>query len=72
MRDKKNADPEASQRQAFVDAARSLECDESEERFDGALKKVPAHKPPDKKLDHKQKKEKPAKYAGFLGANTKV
>jgi hypothetical protein len=29
----------------FVDAARSLECDESEERFDAALKKVAAHKP---------------------------
>jgi hypothetical protein len=29
----------------FVDAARALECDESEERFDAALKKVAAHKP---------------------------
>jgi len=59
MRDKKNADPEASQRKAFVDAARSLECDESEERFDAALRKVAAHKPPDKKLEHDQEKANP-------------
>jgi hypothetical protein len=45
----------------FEDAARALECDESEERFDEALKKVAQHKPPDKKLDHNQEKEKPAK-----------
>jgi hypothetical protein len=31
---------------SFEDAARALECDESEERFDAALKKVAAHKPP--------------------------
>jgi hypothetical protein len=31
---------------SFVEAARALECDESEERFDAALKKVAAHKPP--------------------------
>jgi hypothetical protein len=43
----------------MVDAARALECDESEERFDAALKKVAAHKPPDKKPEHKQEKEKP-------------
>jgi hypothetical protein len=30
-----------------VEAARSLECDESEERFDAALKKIAAHKPKD-------------------------
>ena len=30
----------------FTDAARSLECDESEERFDAALRKIAAHKPP--------------------------
>jgi hypothetical protein len=28
----------------FVDAARALGCDESEELFDAALKKVAAHK----------------------------
>jgi hypothetical protein len=33
------------QSKKFIDAARSLECDESEERFDAALKKIAAHKP---------------------------
>lgn len=33
-----------SQREHFEEAARSLECDESEERFDAALKKIAAHK----------------------------
>jgi hypothetical protein len=28
----------------FMEAARALECDESEERFDAALKKIAAHK----------------------------
>jgi hypothetical protein len=35
-----------SQRERFEEAARSLECDESEGRFDAALKKVAAHKQP--------------------------
>jgi hypothetical protein len=34
-----------AQSKAFEDAARSLECDESEERFDAALRKIAAHKP---------------------------
>lgn len=34
------------QRHRFEEAARALECDESEERFDAALRKVAAHKPP--------------------------
>lgn len=38
-------DAAKSQRHAFVEAARSLECDESEERFDAALRKIAAHKP---------------------------
>jgi hypothetical protein len=29
----------SAQSQAFIDAARALECDESEERFDEALRK---------------------------------
>jgi hypothetical protein len=33
------------QRGKFEDAARALECDESEERFDAALRKIAAHKP---------------------------
>jgi hypothetical protein len=51
MGDKKIKSVQASQRQAFVEAARSLECDESEERFDAALKKVAAHKPPKDRED---------------------
>lgn len=35
-----------SLREEFIKAAKELECDESEERFDAALKKVAAHKPP--------------------------
>jgi hypothetical protein len=35
-----------SQLKRFVESARALGCDESEERFDAALKKVAAHKPP--------------------------
>jgi hypothetical protein len=34
------------QSEKFFEAARSLECDESEERFDAALRKIAAHKPP--------------------------
>jgi len=34
------------QGEEFVNAARALECDESEERFDAALKKIAAHMPP--------------------------
>jgi hypothetical protein len=34
----------------FVDSARALECDESEERFDTALKKIATHKPPRTRL----------------------
>jgi hypothetical protein len=30
----------------FVEAARALECDESEERFDASLRKIAAHNPP--------------------------
>jgi hypothetical protein len=37
----KNGD---GQRDEFIDAARALGCDESEERFDAALKKAATHK----------------------------
>jgi hypothetical protein len=40
-----------SQRERFEEAARSLECDESGERFDAALKKIAAHKPKKDKAD---------------------
>ena len=36
-----------AQVQGFAEAARALECDESEARFDAALAKVAKHKPPD-------------------------
>ena len=36
---------QSNQHSEFEKAARALECDESEERFDAALKKVAAHKP---------------------------
>jgi hypothetical protein len=36
---------ENKQFKRFVESARALECDESEERFDAALRKIAAHKP---------------------------
>jgi hypothetical protein len=42
----KDSAPKKEQGRRFVEAARALGCDESEERFDAALKKVAAHKPP--------------------------
>jgi len=41
---KKNTKPTA-QSKAFVDAARELGCDESEEAFNATLKKVASRKP---------------------------
>ena len=46
---------------AFVDAARALECDESEERFDAALRKIAAQKPPQKDAEPGSPKAKPTK-----------
>jgi len=46
----------------FVESARAVECDESEERFDAALRKVAAHKPSPKHVkEAKGKKPKSAK-----------
>jgi hypothetical protein len=39
--------PQKSQHNGFIEAARALDCDESEEHFDAALAKIAAHKPPD-------------------------
>ena len=39
-------EPPKTQVERFKKAARALECDESEERFDAALAKIAAHKPP--------------------------
>ncbi|MBU6526102.1 hypothetical protein OGR47_03620 [Methylocystis sp. MJC1] len=38
-----------SQGQSFIETAKALGCDESEERFDEALKKVVRHEEPSKK-----------------------
>jgi hypothetical protein len=43
MNDKRT--PTGSEPKSFVDAARALECDESEERFDAALTKIAAQQP---------------------------
>lgn len=49
--------PKAASSQAFIDAARELECDESEGRFNTVLRQVAKHKP---KLDEaKAEKDKP-------------
>lgn len=47
-----------SQGEKFIDTARALGCDESEERFDAALKKIAAAPPPPKE---KAKPKKPGK-----------
>jgi hypothetical protein len=52
----KRKDGEKSQQRSFVEAARSLECDESEERFDAALRKIAAHKPPKEKRESQKSK----------------
>lgn len=43
---------EPSQGDKFIDAARALSCDESEERFGEALRKVARHKPRDEKPEN--------------------
>jgi hypothetical protein len=40
-----------TQRDRFMEAARGLECDESEERFDAALKKIAGRKSPKERED---------------------
>jgi hypothetical protein len=58
----KRKDDAESQRRGFVEAARSLECDESEERFDAALRKIVAHKPPkDSETGAPKSEAKPSK-----------
>jgi hypothetical protein len=47
---------DSGQLERFIDAARKLEADEAEERFDAALKKVAAHKQPDRPKEAKDKK----------------
>lgn len=53
-----------NQKIAFIDAARALKCDESEQRFNEALGKIARHKPkPDKPPEKAPETEdkKPAK-----------
>ena len=51
-----------AQGRVFIDAARALECDESEERFDAALRKIAAQKPPKDSEDGSlENKAKPSK-----------
>jgi hypothetical protein len=59
---RKNQTPSIThQGKSFIDAARALGCDESEERFDAALKKVARHKPPpEHPKEPNDKKTKPA------------
>lgn len=44
-------EPTRDQYERFKEAARELGCDDSEEAFDEALKKVARHKPKDEKGD---------------------
>lgn len=51
-------DAKTPQGDKFAQAARELECDESEERFDEAMRKIAKQKPPED--DGKDEKEEPA------------
>ncbi len=48
-----------AQGQRFIDAAHALGCDESEEHFDAALKKIAAQKPSEPRSE--EGKRKPSK-----------
>ena len=64
MRKKEQPKISMSQSETFTDAARALECDESEQRFNEALGKIARHKPkPDKPPEKAPETEdkKPAK-----------
>jgi hypothetical protein len=41
----KKSAPQSEQSKAFIETAKALECDESEERFDAVLKSVAKHRP---------------------------
>lgn len=57
-RDSRSKEPPSSQGEAFIDLARALGCDESEERFNEALKKVARHKAPPTDASKRQKAKK--------------
>jgi hypothetical protein len=52
---KKPQSQPSDQGATFIRAARELGCDESEERFDAALKAVAKHKPTDEKTKARKK-----------------
>ena len=45
MPSRKGSEAQATQSERFIKAARELGCDESEEAFDAALRKVAKHRP---------------------------
>ena len=51
------ADRPKDQSEKFKEAARELGCDDSEEAFDEALKKVARHKPMDEKATPAKKRK---------------
>lgn len=59
MAAKKPRNGDLSQAQQFLNAARGLGCDESENAFNAALGKIAKHKPPPDEKP-KAKKDKPA------------
>lgn len=62
MADKDDKNSAKGQHRKFVEAARTLGCDKSEDRFDAALKKVAAHKPPkDNETGAPQSEAEPSK-----------
>ncbi len=62
MSDQKNRPSKHnSQAGKFVELARQLGCDESEERFDAALGKVVKHKPPSDDKATKPAAKKPGR-----------
>ena len=55
-----------------MDTARKLECDESEERFDAALKKVAAHKAPKVSNDASKAEAKQSREPLILASGSKA
>jgi hypothetical protein len=56
---KRSTEGPASQKQAFIKVARELGCDESEERFDAALKTIAKQKPKEPEARPPKKKAAP-------------
>jgi len=56
---KPTAQPNGSQGAAFIEAARALGADQSEEEFAGVLKRVGSHKPPSNARPKSREVKKP-------------